>query len=82
MITSGSQIRGARAMLGLRLSDLAADADVNLNTIRYWEARESIRRRGDEPWALRAVREALARRGVEVFNDPTPGVRFSSQGGH
>jgi hypothetical protein len=69
-------------MLGLRLVDLAADADVNLNTIRYWEARETIDRRGHEPWALKAVREALARRGIEIFSDPTPGVRFASGRGH
>ncbi|MGD9806463.1 MAG: hypothetical protein AB7E81_24205 [Hyphomicrobiaceae bacterium] len=65
-------------MLGLRLTDLADDADVTMNTVRYWEMHATIPTDKQEPAAVQAMREAFARRGVVTFVEPAPGVRFVS----
>ena len=76
MITTGSQIRAARALAGLRRSDLAKAAGLHTNAVSYWERHEHIPRRS-EPWAVAKIREALALHGIAVFTDPSPGVRLA-----
>jgi len=75
MIVSGSQIRAARALAGLRRCDLATAASIHANAVKYWERHSTIPRR--EPYAVRKMREALQRRGVATFTDPAPGVRLA-----
>jgi transcriptional regulator with XRE-family HTH domain len=77
MIKSGSQIRAARALLGLRLDDLAAEASLNRNSVINWEHRETIPTgKFREPWAVQRIREALARRGIEFVSDAALGVQI------
>jgi DNA-binding transcriptional regulator YiaG len=74
MITTGAQIKAARAFLGMRRDDLAAVAGVHPNAVKYWEDRPVPS--GPLPYAVERIAKALRDRGVEVFADPKPGVRL------
>ena len=75
MIRTGSQIRAARAMLGLRRDDLAEAAGLHSNAVKYWEARDVSP--GRPPYAIDCIERALTVLGVIAFADPYPGVRLS-----
>jgi len=74
VIKTGSQIRAARAFLGLRREDLAAIAGVHPNAVKYWEERTVPS--GPLPYAVERMTTALRSQGIEVFADPKPGVRL------
>ena len=69
---TGAQIKGARALLGWRRSDLAAAAGLHRNAVAYWEGQTRFPRQ--EPFACRKMRHALLSAGVVTVSTPAPGV--------
>lgn len=73
-----AQIRAARALLGISQEDLAASAEVGLNSVRDVEGQ----RRGDEVGAVKAIVRALENEGVTFLPGDAangPGVRLGTQ---
>ncbi|AZO63021.1 hypothetical protein EOA75_24820 [Mesorhizobium sp. M1A.F.Ca.IN.022.07.1.1] len=75
MLTTGNQLKAARALIGIEQKDVADLAGVNVNTIRSMEAA------GAGPIAGRAqnvqgVQRVLEARGVEFLNHGRPGVQL------
>lgn len=78
MLTTGNQLRAARALAGLTQVELAERAKLNPNTIRDMEARgEAVLRSSLE--TVRAVQLALEAAGVEFLNGDRPGVRVKAK---
>ncbi len=78
MLTTGNQLKAARAMIGMEQAELASLIGVNINTIRNMEGS------GPGPIAGRsqsvlAVQRMLEREGIEFLNHGQPGVRMSGQ---
>ena len=75
MLTTGNQLRAARALIGMDQKPLAQKADVALNTLRAMEAvgAEMINSRAR---SLIKVQQALELAGVEFLNHGRPGVRM------
>ena len=73
---SAAQIKAARLLLGLTVSEVASSANVGVATIKRFEASDGIpeHRSGN----LDKVRVALEARGIEFLGDPiaSPGVRL------
>ncbi len=77
MLTTGNQLKAARALIGVEQKELAEAVGVNVNTIRSMEAA------GTGPIAgraqnVQAVQRAMEERGVEFLNHGNPGVRIRS----
>jgi transcriptional regulator with XRE-family HTH domain len=75
MLTTGNQLRAARALVGLEQKDVAEKAGVNVNTIRSMESA------GAGPIAGRSqnvqtVQRVLEKAGIEFLNHGQPGVRL------
>ncbi|RWE26628.1 MAG: hypothetical protein EOS41_05710 [Mesorhizobium sp.] len=75
MLTTGNQLKAARALIGIEQKDVADMAGVNVNTIRSMEAA------GAGPIAgraqnVQAVQRVLEARGVEFLNHGRPGVQL------
>ena len=72
---SPSQIRGARAMLGLKQAELAAKAGISKTGL------VNIENGSSDPKAstLAAIRKALEAAGAEFTNGDRPGVRMRKQ---
>src|ERR1700731_3049727 len=75
-LTTGNQLKAARALAGVDQQQVADSAGVNVNTIRNMEAR------GAEPITssavtVRNVQLALEALGIEFLNHAQPGVRLS-----
>jgi transcriptional regulator with XRE-family HTH domain len=75
MLTTGNQLRAARALVGMDQGALAKRAGVNINTI------SSMEKRGDEILTsgldkVKAVMVVLEAEGVEFLNHGRPGVRM------
>jgi DNA-binding XRE family transcriptional regulator len=75
-LTTGNQLKAARALAGVDQQQIADSAGVNVNTIRNMEAR------GAEPITssavtVRHVQVALEALGIEFLNHARPGVRLS-----
>jgi transcriptional regulator with XRE-family HTH domain len=75
-LTTGNQLKAARALAGVDQQHVADSAGVNVNTIRNMEAR------GAEPITsgavtIRNVQLALEALGIEFLNHARPGVRLS-----
>jgi transcriptional regulator with XRE-family HTH domain len=76
MLTTGNQLRAARALIGIDQGELARRAGVNINTI------SSMEKRGPETLSsgldtIRAVMKVIEEAGVEFLNHGQPGVRLS-----
>jgi hypothetical protein len=74
-LVSSRQLKAARALAGLTQSQLSTEAGFNPRACKYWE------RWGDtmpstHPETLDAIEAALARHGVELFANPSPGCRL------
>lgn len=82
MITTGAQIRAARALLGWTRTDLAAAAGLHPNAVAYWERAPRIPpplrsgRAQGEPVGCGRIREALDRVGVTFIVKPGIGAVF------
>ena len=74
MLTTGNQLRAARALANITQVELAQMAKLNPNTIRDMEARGSELLRSSFE-TVRAVQVALEVAGVEFLNGDRPGVR-------
>jgi transcriptional regulator with XRE-family HTH domain len=75
MLTTGNQLKAARALAGVEQAKLAEAAKLNVNTIRNMEAA------GAGPIAgrsvnVQAVQRALEAAGVEFTNGGEPGVKL------
>ena len=75
MLTTGSQLKAARALIDMEQSALAAAAGVNVNTIRNLEASKSEPIKGNNQTVV-AVQAALEKAGVEFLNHGQPGCRL------
>lgn len=76
MIVDGAQIRAGRAMIGWHQRELAAAAQVHLNTVAALEKQEHLspekRRRCRS--ALARIESALRAEGVRMLEQPVVGV--------
>ena len=80
-LTTGNQLKAARALAGVDQQQVAESAGVNVNTIRNMEAR------GAEPITsgavtVRNVQLALEALGIEFLNHARPGVRLCNPNQH
>lgn len=75
MLTTGNQLKAARALAGIEQAKLAEAAKLNVNTIRNMEAAGagSIAGRSVN---VQAVQRALEAAGVEFLNHGEPGVKL------
>jgi hypothetical protein len=78
MLTTGNQLKAARALVDMDRGRLAAGAGVNINTITGMEARGAqILTSGLDK--VTAVMKVLEAAGVEFLNHGQPGVRLKKQ---
>lgn len=75
VLTTGNQLKAARALIGVDQSDVARHAEVNVNTVRNMEASgaDAIAGRAQN---VQAVQRALEALGIEFLNHGQPGVRL------
>ncbi len=76
MLTTGNQLRAARALVDMDQGTLAKGAGVSANTI------SSMEKRGAEQLTssyatIRAIMDVLEKAGVEFLNHGQPGVRLA-----
>ena len=81
MITTGKQIRAARAALNWTQGDLAERASLHFKAVAYWERHDTITARQCAPNSgpikmLAAFKSA----GVDLVSSPQPGVLFEKVG--
>jgi transcriptional regulator with XRE-family HTH domain len=75
MLTTGNQLRAARALADIDQGSLAKRAGVNINTISSMEKRgANILTSGLDK--IRAIMNVLEEEGIEFLNDGKPGVRL------
>jgi predicted transcriptional regulator len=75
MLTTGHQLKAARALIGLDQSGLSARAGVNVNTIRNMEAAGAGTIAG-RAQNVQTVQRVLEEAGIEFLNHGQPGVRL------
>ena len=75
MLTTGNQLRAARALIGIDQATLAKKARLNVNTIRNMEAAGAGPIFGRAA-NVQAVQKALEQSGIEFFDGGRPGVRL------
>nr|WP_131116551.1 helix-turn-helix domain-containing protein [Lichenihabitans psoromatis] len=75
MLTTGNQLKAARALSGIEQADLADRANLNVNTIRRMEKAAACPIAGRAA-NVQAVERALEAAGVEFLNHGQPGVRL------
>lgn len=75
MLTTGNQLRAARALADMDQGTLAKRAGVNINTISAMEKRgaEGLTSGLDK---IRSVMQVLEAEGIEFLNHGSPGVRL------
>ena len=78
MLTTGYQLRAARALIGMDQSALAKRAGVNVNTIRNMERSAAGPIAGRAAY-VQTVQAALEAAGVEFLNGDRPGVRLKEK---
>jgi transcriptional regulator with XRE-family HTH domain len=78
MLTTGNQLKAARALAELDQTALADAAGVNVNTIRNMESKGG-RILTSSVEVVRRVQIALEAAGVEFLNHGKPGVRLKGQ---
>ncbi|MDX8438377.1 hypothetical protein [Mesorhizobium australafricanum] len=79
MLTTGNQLRAARALADMDQGTLAKRAGVNINTISAMEKRgaEGLTSGLDK---IRSVMQVLEAEGIEFLNHGSPGVRLRAKG--
>ena len=75
MLTTGNQLKAARALVGMEQAQLATASEIHVNTIRRMEASGSGPIDG-RAQSVQAVQRALERAGIEFLNHGNPGVRL------
>jgi transcriptional regulator with XRE-family HTH domain len=78
MLTTGNQLKAARALADIEQSALAEKTGLNVNTIRNMEASgaNAIAGRSQN---VQAVQRTLEAAGVEFLNHGQPGVRLAKR---
>lgn len=78
MLTTGNQLKAARALAGIEQAKLADLAGVNVNTIGAMEKRgaDTLTSGLDK---VRSVMVALEGLGIEFLNHGQPGVRLAKK---
>lgn len=77
MLTTGNQLKAARALAGLDQRQVAEGANVSANTISAMEKRGAEQLTSGLP-TIRAVMSVLEAAGIEFLNHGQPGVRLMS----
>ncbi len=79
MLTTGNQLKAARALIGMDQTTLAGLTGLHVNTIRSMEAAglKSIAGRAEN---VQNVQLALENSGLEFLNHGKPGVRLTVEG--
>jgi hypothetical protein len=77
-LVSSRQLRAARVLAGLSQAKLSVEAGYSPEACRCWEA-HGDRYPTETQSTLDAIVAALARHGVTVFRDPTPGARLADR---
>ncbi|MEY9782249.1 helix-turn-helix domain-containing protein [Sinorhizobium fredii] len=80
MLTTGNQLKAARALAGLEQKDIAEKAGVNVNTIRNMEAAGAGQIAG-RALNVQNVQRVLEQEGIEFLNHGQPGVRLAKPKG-
>lgn len=75
MLTTGNQLRAARALIEMEQSDLAERTGVNVNTIRNMEKAGAGPISGRSS-SVQAVQRVLEAAGIEFLNHGQPGVKL------
>ncbi|RVJ07841.1 XRE family transcriptional regulator [Sinorhizobium meliloti] len=75
MLTTGNQLKAARALAGLEQKEVAEKAGVNVNTIRNMEAAGAGQIAG-RAQNVQNVQRVLEQEGIEFLNHGQPGVRL------
>ncbi|MDW9537100.1 helix-turn-helix domain-containing protein [Sinorhizobium meliloti] len=75
MLTTGNQLKAARALAGLEQKEVAEKAGVNVNTIRNMEAAGAGQIAG-RAQNVQNVQRTLEQEGIEFLNHGQPGVRL------
>ncbi|MDW9547748.1 helix-turn-helix transcriptional regulator [Sinorhizobium meliloti] len=75
MLTTGNQLKAARALAGLEQKEVAEKARVNVNTIRNMEAAGAGQIAG-RAQNVQNVQRVLEQEGIEFLNHGQPGVRL------
>ncbi|MDX0438897.1 helix-turn-helix domain-containing protein [Sinorhizobium medicae] len=75
MLTTGNQLKAARALAGLEQREVAEKAGVNVNTIRNMEAANAGQIAG-RAQNVQNVQRVLEQEGIEFLNHGQPGVRL------
>ncbi len=76
MLTTGNQLKAARALVGAEQKEIADAAGVHVNTIRSMEA-SGASAIGGRSQNVQAIQRALESLGVEFLNHGQPGVRLN-----
>lgn len=78
VLTTGYQLKAARALVGMEQADLAERSGVAVTTIRKmeWKGAETLTSGLD---TIKRVQEALEAAGVEFLNHGQPGVRLAKR---
>ena len=79
MLTTGNQLKAARALISMDQDELARRAKVNVNTVRNMEASGAGTIAG-RAQNVQAVQLTLEQAGVEFQNHGRPGVRMREPG--
>jgi hypothetical protein len=77
MLTTGNQLRAARALAGISQAQLAKAADINVTTISAMEGKGAATL-GSGLDTIRAVMNVLEAAGIELL-DNGPGVRLKAK---
>ncbi|WP_042776652.1 helix-turn-helix domain-containing protein [Sinorhizobium fredii] len=75
MLTTGNQLKAARALAGLEQKDVAEKAGLNVNTVRNMEATGAGQIAG-RAQNVQNVQRVLEMEGIEFLNHGQPGVRL------
>ena len=78
MLTTGNQLRAARALVDMDQTTLATRAGVNINTISAMEKRGAAGLTSGLD-KIQSVMKVLESEGVEFLNHGQPGVRLKKE---
>ena len=81
MLTTGNQLKAARALAGVEQLALAEASGLSVGTIRNMEAQGGATLKSGLA-TIRAVQSALETHGIEFLNHGAPGVRLLKVTGH
>jgi transcriptional regulator with XRE-family HTH domain len=78
MLTTGNQLKAARALAGISQAELARAAEINVTTISAMEGK-GAGVLGSGLDTIKAVMDALDAAGVDLLNHGQPGVRLKAK---